>query len=57
MLRNEGRLQLSAVTREWNLPDEPWVFVVDKAGRVASRLEGLVTAEELSAAIDGVLGQ
>ncbi|MBI2919364.1 MAG: hypothetical protein HYY01_15435 [Chloroflexi bacterium] len=52
VLRNEGRLELSAVTEEWRLPSEPWVFVVDATGRVAARFEGLVTVQELAAAID-----
>lgn len=37
--------------REWGLPSEPWVFVVDAKGRVAAKYEGTVTAGELSAAL------
>jgi len=53
--RGEGRLVPIAVALEWNLPTEPWVFVVDEAGRVAARFEGLVSSEELEAAILAVL--
>lgn len=53
--RGEGRLVPITVALEWNLPTEPWVFVVDEAGRVAARFEGLVTSEELEAAILAVL--
>ncbi len=31
----------------WNLPSEPWVFVVDEEGVVQARFEGVVAAEEL----------
>lgn len=36
----------------WGLPTEPWVFVVDTAGRVAARIEGAFSVDELNAAID-----
>ena len=26
--------------REWRLPSEPWLFTVDRSGRVAARIEG-----------------
>ena len=50
--RAEGRLALTAVAREWGLPSEPWVFVVSGEGRVVARFEGLVTEEELAAAVE-----
>ena len=53
--RSEGRLVPIDVALEWNLPTEPWVFVVDKEGKVASRFEGLVSSEELENAITAVL--
>ena len=53
--RGEGRLVPIAVALEWNLPTEPWVFVMDQAGRVAARFEGVVSSEELEAAILTVL--
>ena len=43
-----------AVT-EWALPTEPWVFVVDGEGRIASKFEGVLAPEELEAAIEDVL--
>ena len=53
--RNEGRLVPTELMLEWRLPSEPWVFVVDGGGRVAARFEGLVSAEELAQALEGVL--
>ena len=53
--RNEGRHTPGAEMLEWRLPSEPWTFVVDGNGRVATRFEGLVTAEELTPAVEAVL--
>ena len=39
---------------EWKLPSEPWVFVVDAAGVVTDRFEGLVDAAELEQALGGI---
>jgi hypothetical protein len=36
----------------YNLPTEPWVFVVDANGRIVARYEGAFSADELDAAID-----
>ena len=36
---------------EWGLPTEPWVFVVDANGIVVARLEGVVDAAEIGAAL------
>lgn len=39
----------------WSLPTEPWVFAVDANGRVAARIEGAFSAEELNEAIDAAV--
>jgi hypothetical protein len=41
------RPQLAA----WGLGTEPWVFTVDRSGRVAARLEGAASVSEIRAAI------
>ena len=41
----------------FNLPTEPWAFVVGADGRVAARFEGAFSAEELNAAIDTAVGK
>jgi len=33
----------------WNLPSEPWVFVVDETGVIQARFEGVLAVEELDA--------
>jgi hypothetical protein len=37
--------------REWSLPTEPWVFAIDRTGRIAARIEGAFSARELEAAL------
>jgi hypothetical protein len=53
--RSEGRLVPTPYSREWGLETEPWVFVIDAAGVVVARFEGLVGAAEIEAAIQRVL--
>ena len=40
---------------EWKLPTEPWVFAVDRRGRVAARIEGAFSAAELERAVDAAV--
>ena len=47
--------QLFATVEEWNLPSEPWIFVVDGKGIVRAKFEGLATARELEAALKPLL--
>lgn len=37
--------------REWELPTEPWVFLVDGAGVIRAKFEGSVSVPELGAAV------
>lgn len=46
-----GHLAPAATAEYWNLPSEPWVFVIDGAGVVTARFDGVIDAAELSAAI------
>jgi hypothetical protein len=50
----EGNLPGNGVNRwvrEWKLPTEPWVFVVDRSGVVRDRFEGAVSVAELTASV------
>ncbi len=38
--------------RAYNLPTEPWVFAIDRQGKVAARIEGPFSAPELERAVD-----
>ena len=33
--------------REWGLPSEPWLFLVDAAGKVVEKFEGMITRAEV----------
>ena len=48
--------QFSPLLREWGLLTEPFTFVLDNRGLVASKFEGFVTEEELEAALASALG-
>jgi len=37
--------------REWHLPTEPWIFVVDRDGVIRSRFEGSASVDELADAV------
>jgi hypothetical protein len=38
--------------RAFNLPSEPWLFAVDRHGRIAARMEGAFSVAELERAVD-----
>jgi hypothetical protein len=40
----------------WGLPTEPYIFVVDSAGKVTAKLEGVASAEEIEQALSAVAG-
>jgi Thioredoxin-like domain len=39
----------------WNLPSEPWLFLIDAKGIIAARYEGGITIEELTPAVQKLL--
>ena len=41
----------------WKLTTEPWLFAIDRRGRVAARIEGAFSAEELNRAVDAAVGK
>lgn len=40
---------------KWRLASEPWVFVIDRNGRIAARFEGAVAVPELRAEVKKIL--
>lgn len=50
-LSDPADLVVAPAVLEWGLPTEPWVFVVDAAGIVVARFEGVVTPDELTNAL------
>lgn len=53
--REAGRLTVLPVMGEWGLTTEPWVFIVDRDGRVSAKFEGIMSLEEVEAALAVVL--
>lgn len=51
-----GRGPLSHVLVEWGLPSEPFTFILDADGLVASKFQGFVNEDELESALASVLG-
>jgi hypothetical protein len=39
----------------WHLPSEPWLFAIDRRGRVAARLEGAAGVDEIQRAVQAAL--
>lgn len=39
----------------WRVRTEPWLFAIDRDGRVAARIEGAFSAEELNEAVDAAV--
>jgi hypothetical protein len=46
---------INATVQEWNLPSEPWTFVVDGSGVVADRFDGITAGEEIEQALQRLL--
>jgi len=42
-------------TQEWNLQTEPWLFVIDKQGKIAGKFEGITGLEEVETVLQRVL--
>ena len=45
------------IVSEWNLPSEPWTFIIDANGAIAAKYEGFADEDELDAAIGEVLSR
>jgi hypothetical protein len=54
---NEVEKGLRPQVGAFRLPSEPWVFTVDRHGKVAARLEGAFSVEELKAAVKKALSE
>ncbi|MBI2723437.1 MAG: hypothetical protein HYX50_00100 [Chloroflexi bacterium] len=56
-LRQSNQQQPVQAMTDWNLTTEPWVFVVDRNGRVAAKFEGISSRPEVEAALLRTLGE
>lgn len=50
-----GSKKVFRTVEEWRLVSEPWIFVVDAAGIIRGKFEGLVTVRELEQALQQTL--
>ncbi|MCZ7579153.1 MAG: hypothetical protein M5U18_19780 [Dehalococcoidia bacterium] len=57
LLLSNGNRVNSDAGNQWQLPSEPWIFVVDATGTVVARFDGPVTLEELEFFLDQVTAQ
>jgi hypothetical protein len=48
---NDPKKGYNKWVREWRLPTEPWVFLVDASGKVRAKFEGAVSVGELERAV------
>ena len=46
----------AAAVAEWNLPSEPWLFLIDDGGKVVERYEGGIGLTELEPAVRALIG-
>ncbi|HEY7563286.1 MAG TPA: hypothetical protein VH650_14025 [Gaiellaceae bacterium] len=49
---NDPKKGVNRWVKEWSLPTEPWVFVVDRDGVIRSKFEGSVSVAELTGAVE-----
>ena len=50
-----GLGNLSPVVDDWDLPTEPWTFLIDGEGNVFARFEAFATRDELTGAMEALL--
>ena len=48
--KNFDTFEVADAMREWNLETEPWLFFVDKHGKIVDKYEGGITAQEIVSA-------
>ena len=53
---NQIEMGLRPQVRAYNLPTEPWVFVIDENGRITESIEGAASPEALEKAVQEVAG-
>jgi hypothetical protein len=55
---NDNQIErgLRPQVRAYNLPTEPWVFVIDENGRITESIEGAASPEALEKAVEEVAG-
>ena len=52
---NRALAETVPAVEEWNLPTEPWTFVIDKDGMVRAKFEQFTSADIIEEALREVL--
>ncbi len=55
--KNFDTFEVADAMREWNLETEPWLFFVDKNGKIVEKFEGGITSKEIVPAFLKFIGQ
>ena len=55
--KNFDTFEVADAMREWNLETEPWLFFVDKQGKIVDKYEGGITSKEIVPAFLKFIGQ
>lgn len=55
--KNFETFEVADAMREWNLETEPWLFFVDRNGKIVDRYEGGITAREVVPAFLKFIGE
>lgn len=53
----QGEIVVVPTVEEWGLQTEPWLFIVDRQGRIAGKFEAIVAVEEVEQVLNRVLGE
>ncbi|MHB8375669.1 MAG: hypothetical protein ACYDEB_01745 [Dehalococcoidia bacterium] len=56
-LRDTGQQIPVPAMRQWGLQSEPWIFVIDRQGKIAAKYEGIASAAEVGQALERVLAE
>ena len=56
-LREGAGLIPVKAAEEWRLQTEPWIFVVDRAGKGSAKFEGIIALDEVEAALAEALAR
>jgi hypothetical protein len=54
--RNRPEAGRRPAVRAYGLPSEPWLFGIDRSGRVAARIEGAFSLDEARRALEAAVG-
>jgi hypothetical protein len=50
-------VERSPTVEAWGLPSDPWLYTVDGAGMIVSRLDGAFGGDEMTAQLDALVGK